>query len=78
MAPGAAWPKWAADDPIAGPTITPAEVAAESQPRARARSPGAMVSATYAWATPVVPPPAPCTTRERKSSHTLSANPNTR
>ena len=69
--PGAACPKCAANDPIAGPTMTPAEVAAESQPSARARSAGSTVSATYAWATPVVPPPAPCTTRERKSSHTL-------
>src|SRR6266702_715940 len=35
--PGAARPQCAAEEPIAGPTITPAEVAAESQPRARAR-----------------------------------------
>ena len=38
--PGAARPQWAANEPIAGPSITPAEVAAESQPSARARSPG--------------------------------------
>src|SRR5918995_1638082 len=63
--PGAAWPKCAEKEPIAGPTMTPADVAAESQPSARARLAGSTVSATYAWATPVVPPPAPCTTRER-------------
>ena len=54
--PGSAWPKLAAEEPMSGPTMTPADVAAESHPSARARSAGATVSATYACATPVVPP----------------------
>src|SRR5690349_20799959 len=57
--PGADSPKFAANDPIAGPITTPRLVAAESHPSALARSWGAIVSATYAWATPVVPPPSP-------------------
>ncbi len=56
--------------------ITPALVAAESHPNALARSAGGMLSATYACTTPVVPPPSPCTNRERKSSQSEWANPN--
>src|SRR6266480_4906148 len=51
-----------------GPMTTPALVAAEIHPSALARSPGAIVSATYACATPVVPPPNPWTIREATSS----------
>src|SRR5579862_2444798 len=46
---------------------TPALVAAETQPSARARLFGSVESATYAWTTPTVPPPAPWTIREMKS-----------
>ena len=67
----------AAKEPITGPIMMPADVAAESHPRARARSSGRTVSATYAWATPVVPPPAPWMMREANSSHTLVASPKT-
>src|SRR5689334_8954968 len=57
--PGAAGPNLWARDPILGPIITASAVAAESQPSASARRFGWTVSLTYAWATPVVPPPAP-------------------
>jgi hypothetical protein len=57
--------------------MTPAEVAAESQPSARARLPGSTESVMYACATPVVPPPAPWITRESSRSHTVFARPNT-
>src|SRR5713101_5972989 len=76
--PGAASPNRCVNEPIAGPIITPALVAADSQPSAFARSLGNIVSATYACATPVVPPPSPCTNREMKSSQTVGAKPNTR
>ena len=46
--PGAAGPKVKAKEAMAGPRMTPAAVADESQPRARARSLGSTVSATYA------------------------------
>ncbi len=46
--PGAARPAFAAEEPITGPIIMPADVAAESHPRARVRSSGRTVSATYA------------------------------
>src|SRR5512134_1632196 len=42
--PGAAWLQWVAEDPTTGPSMTPSELEAESQPRARARSAGRMVS----------------------------------
>src|SRR5689334_19922881 len=73
--PGAVAPQRAAIDPSPGPTITPALVAADHQPNALARSWGAIVSATYAWATPVVPPPSPWTKRDAKSNHSELANP---
>src|SRR5439155_41194 len=60
--PGAISPQRAANEPSAGPTMTPKLVAADSHPSALARSCGAIVSATYACATPVVPPPSPRTT----------------
>ncbi|MDZ7592507.1 MAG: hypothetical protein U5L05_17900 [Rubrivivax sp.] len=66
--PGAACPHPAAAEPITGPIATPALVAAESQPSVFARSLGSVASATYAWITPTVPPPAPCTRREKKIS----------
>ena len=77
MSPGPWVPSRLAKVPRMGPTTTPADVAAESQPSARARSEGRTVSATYAWATPVVPPPAPWTKRDRNSSQSVSAKPNT-
>src|SRR6058998_1173076 len=52
--PGAASPNRCMNDPIAGPTMTPALVAADSQPSALARSAGTILSATYACRTPVV------------------------
>src|SRR5207247_9032468 len=61
-----------------GPMTTPALVAADSHPRAFARSAGAMVSATYACATPVAPPPAPWTARDANRSHSPFANPKIR
>src|ERR1051325_8836388 len=73
--PGAVSPPRAANEPTAGPTITPALGAAESQPRALARSWGGMVSATYACATPVVPPPSPCTNRDTNNCHSDPAKP---
>ena len=76
--PGAVSPACVASEPRAGPTMTPRLVAAESHPKALARSFAGMVSATYACATPVVPPPRPCTNRETKSSHRASANPKIR
>ena len=48
--------------------MTPALVAAVSQPRARVRWSGSTESETYAWITPVVPPPIPCTKRDTKRS----------
>ena len=42
-----------------GPIIVPTLVPAESQPSDRVLELGCTVSATYAWVTPVVPPPAP-------------------
>src|ERR1041385_927994 len=62
-------------DPNTAPMLTPRLVAADSQPSALARCAGAIVSATYAWATPVVPPPKPWTKRETKSSHSDPASP---
>src|SRR3989442_3605197 len=44
--PGTVSPTRAANDPSAGPKITPALVAADSQPSPLARSLGAIVSAT--------------------------------
>src|SRR6266540_3843036 len=73
--PGTSVPKVRATEPMAGPIITPALVAAEIYPSALARSDGAIVSATYAWATPVVPPPSPCTTRDANNIHKLVAYP---
>jgi hypothetical protein len=40
-----------------------------------ARSAGAIVSATYACATPVVPPPRPWTKRDANNIHKLVAKP---
>ena len=73
--PGAWRPKLKAAEPMKGPITTPALVAADSQPSALARSLGSIVSATYACATPVVPPPNPCTMREANSIHKLVAKP---
>src|SRR5436309_11666668 len=73
--PGAISPQRAANEPSAGPTMTPKLVAADSHPSALARSCGAIVSATYACATPVVPPPSPWTKRDTNSSHSEPANP---
>jgi len=78
MSPGAAIPRFVAREPMAGPIITPALVAADSQPNALARSLGSMASPTYACATPVVPPPAPCTRRDNTSIHGVTAKANTR
>src|SRR5262245_20548533 len=44
-------------DPRAGPTTAPKLVTAVSQPRDLVRSWGRLASATYAWTTPMVPPP---------------------
>jgi len=44
--PGTSVPKLRATDPMTGPIMTPALVAAEIQPSALARSAGAIVSAT--------------------------------
>src|SRR5437660_9876928 len=49
------------NDPRTAPILTPRLVAADNHPKARARCVGAIVSATQACATPVVPPPNPCT-----------------
>src|SRR5712691_6254159 len=75
--PGADWPARAANEPTTGPMTTPRLVAAESQPRALARSCGAIVSATYACATPVVPPPRPWMKRDTNSNQSDPANPKT-
>src|SRR2546430_2374895 len=75
--PGAAAPNRCRNDPNAGPMTTPALVAADSQPSAFARSRGSIVSTTYACTTPVVPPPSPCTNRDRNNSQTVCAKPNT-
>ena len=56
---------------------TPRLVAADNHPSAFARSCGAIVSATYACATPVVPPPRPWTKRDTNSSQSDPASPNT-
>src|SRR3989449_10703216 len=72
--PGAESPARAANDPTTGPMTTPRLVAADSHPNALARSWGAMVSATYACATPVVPPPRPWTKRDRNRSQREPAN----
>src|SRR5205085_12404309 len=64
-------------DPKAGPITAPALVAAESQPSPFARSSGLLVSATYACSTPTVPPPRPCTTRERSRIQIVPASPKT-
>ena len=61
-------PKPSTQIPMAGPIATPALVAAETHPSDLARSSGFVASATYAWTTPTVPPPAPCTRRQRSSS----------
>ena len=73
--PGADAPPRAAKDPRTGPITTPRLVAAESHPSALARSCGAIVSATYACATPVVPPPNPWTKRDTNKSHSDPAKP---
>src|SRR5690349_16591232 len=73
--PGPLRPQWLAIGPSAGPSATPAFVAADSQPRALARSSGPTESATYAWITLTVPPPAPCTRRDRNSSQSDVAKP---
>jgi hypothetical protein len=73
--PGASRPHWLEREPSTGPIATPAFVAAESQPSAFARSSGAVASATYAWMTLTVPPPAPCTSREMNSSASECAKP---
>src|SRR5579862_1746509 len=65
--PGPCGPSLADNEPIAGPPATPRFVAADSQPRAFARSLGAVSSATYAWMTPTVPPPMPVTMRDKNS-----------
>src|SRR4051812_29433602 len=57
--PGPDRPNRSEAEPIAGPIATPTLVAAESQPSALARFAGSTESATYAWITPTVPPPAP-------------------
>src|SRR5256885_7574947 len=75
--PGAACPARAAKEPTTGPITTPRLVAADSQPKALARSCGAIVSATYAWATPVVPPPRPWMKRDTNSNQSDAANPKT-
>ena len=75
--PGTSVPKLRATEPMTGPISTPALVAAEIQPNAFARSAGAMVSATYACATPVVPPPRPWTIRDANNIQRLLANPKT-
>src|SRR5690606_29464375 len=75
--PGAGRPSCIVVEPSTGPMVTPRLVAADSQPNARARSCGFVASATYAWITPTVPPPAPWITRDRSNSHTESANANT-
>ena len=77
VSPGPRDPRRNAADPSAGPIATPTLVAAESQPRALARLAGSTESATYAWMTPTVPPPAPCTSRESSSSQIELANANT-
>ncbi len=75
--PGAMWPPIRnAHDPMAGPIMKAAPEAAESQPSTCARRSGAVVSATYAWATAIVPPEAPCTRREMNSTVTVVASPN--
>src|SRR5262245_3538707 len=50
-------PSEMSSDPRAGPTTAPKLVTAESQPRDLVRSSGLLASATYAWTTPMVPPP---------------------
>ena len=57
-------------EPNAGPATAPRLVTAESQPRLFVRSSGDEASATYACTTPMVPPPAPCTSRESSRTHT--------
>src|ERR1051325_8409225 len=73
--PGAVSPPRAANEPTAGPTITPALAAAESHPRALAGSWGGLVPATSACATPVAPPPSPCTNRDTNNCHSDPAKP---
>ena len=74
ISPGTSCPKWVANDPMTGPSMTPSALAAESQPSALARSDALMVSPTYACTTPVVPPPAPWMSRERKRSQSVPEN----
>src|SRR3954453_8273139 len=77
--PGAALPpKLIIADPNAGPATAPRLVTAESQPRLLVRSSGDDASATYACTTPIVPPPNPCTRRERSSTGTDPAKPKMR
>src|SRR5690349_11929290 len=71
-APPSLWVK----EPSTAPMLTPRLVAADNQPNARARCAGGMVSATYACATPVVPPPNPCTMRHTNNNQRVLANPN--
>src|SRR6185437_16976279 len=66
--PGACDPHLVVSEPKSGPSTTPRLVAAESHPSPLARFFGSTLSATYAWITPVVPPPAPCTSRDTSSS----------
>src|SRR5919206_53525 len=76
--PGPRDPNLSAADPSAGPIATPTFVAAESQPSAFARFCGSTESATYAWMTPTVPPPAPCTNRDNNNNQIELANAKTR
>src|SRR5687768_7923169 len=78
MSPGYWAPKRALNELMIGPIAIPALVAADSHPSALARSLDFTVSVTYACATPVVPPPAPCTTRERRSAQIFDAKAKTR
>src|SRR3954453_20139378 len=72
--PGPREPNLSAADPSAGPIATPTLVAADNQPSALALLSGSTESATYAWITPTVPPPAPCTSRDNNSSQIVCAN----
>ena len=76
--PGHCCPQYVANDPITGPSIVPTFVPAESHPNDRARSAGGTVSLTYAWRTPVVPPPSPWTILHRNKRPMAFANPNTK
>ena len=73
--PGAPFPPMLIiTDPKAGPATAPRLVTAESQPRLLVRCSGGEASATYACTTPIVPPPNPCTRRDRRSTDSDPAN----